>query len=452
MNNKPLPKKVLNLTAVNDFGFTLFINLEIYYFSAFLTDVAGFSLKMLGIILTITEIINVAQVPITGWIIEKANFKWGKYRSWFAICPPIMVVAYGFMFSKISMNETVAAIIIILAYAVKTQAQNLPYSASVALVSDLSNDQNERLLLSTRRAQWLTLGNIVFSAIVAAVISFFTNVAGSMLLGYSLTAVAFGFFNWAANFVTFKVIDGCKSVSGSDTEAAKENKLPTKDMFKAVFFNPPLLVVLLADTFKYLSYFLISSAAYYYFLVVIQNYGAMAAYLVITRFAGILGSSLNSVVGEKLGKKKTYILSNLICAAALAVCYWYRNLYVFVAAHVVYNIFVQISLATLTALLADTVIYYKHKTGVDARGFIMTMLCVPIKVGSLIKGVVLSVGLAAAGYVANSAPSAQTVDGVAGLMSIYPAAFIAFGVFIFALFYKLTESEVDRLTAEIEER
>ena len=117
-----------------------------------------------------------------------------------------MVVAYGFMFSKISMNETVAAIIIILAYAVKTQAQNLPYSASVALVSDLSNDQNERLLLSTRRAQWLTLGNIVFSAIVAAVISFFTNVAGSMLLGYSLTAVAFGFFNWAANFVTFKVI------------------------------------------------------------------------------------------------------------------------------------------------------------------------------------------------------------------------------------------------------
>ena len=91
-----------------------------------------------------------------------------------------MVVAYGFMFSKISMNETVAAIIIILAYAVKTQAQNLPYSASVALVSDLSNDQNERLLLSTRRAQWLTLGNIVFSAIVAAVISFFTNVAGCM--------------------------------------------------------------------------------------------------------------------------------------------------------------------------------------------------------------------------------------------------------------------------------
>lgn len=92
-----LPKKVINLTAVNDFGFTLFKNMEIYYFSAFLTDVAGFSLKMLALILTVTEIINVAQVPITGWIIEKANFKWGKYRSWFAICPPIMVVFYGLM-------------------------------------------------------------------------------------------------------------------------------------------------------------------------------------------------------------------------------------------------------------------------------------------------------------------------------------------------------------------
>lgn len=447
-----LPKKVINLTAVNDFGFTLFKNMEIYYFSAFLTDVAGFSLKMLALILTVTEIINVAQVPITGWIIEKANFKWGKYRSWFAICPPIMVVFYGLMFSRVSANEAIAAFVIILAYTIKTQAQNLPYSASVALVSDLSNDQNERLVLSTRRAQWLSMGNIVFSAIIAAVIAFFGNVSGSALWGYTLTAVALGFFNWICNYVTFKTIKGCKSVSGSDQKEIAEKKLPTKEMFKAVFKNPPLLIVLLADTFKYLSYFLISSAAYYYFIVVIGNYAAMAIYLVITRFAGIVGSSLSNFVGQRFGKKQTYIAANVLCALSLLICWWFRSLVVFIVAHVIYNIFLQISFATLTALLADTVIYYKHKTDIDARGFIMTMLCVPIKIGSLIKGIVLSAGLAAAQYVANSAPTDVTVSGVAKLMSIYPAAFILFGTAIFLFFYHLNEKEVDRLTAELEAR
>lgn len=82
----------------------------------------------------------------------------------------------------------------------------------------------------------------------------------------------------------------------------------------------------------------------------------------------------------------------------------------------------------------------------------MTMLCVPIKIGSLIKGIVLSAGLAAAQYVANSAPTDVTVSGVAKLMSIYPAAFILFGTAIFLFFYHLNEKEVDRLTAELEAR
>ena len=48
--DKKLSKKVLNLSGFGDFGFTLFVDVELYYWSAFLTDYAKFSLAMVGLI------------------------------------------------------------------------------------------------------------------------------------------------------------------------------------------------------------------------------------------------------------------------------------------------------------------------------------------------------------------------------------------------------------------
>ncbi|MEG0378286.1 MAG: MFS transporter, partial [Eubacterium sp.] len=85
MNKKQLSKKLVNLYGLPDLGFALFVYVELYYFSAFLTDYAKFSMGTVALILGITAIIDMVWVPVTGIIIEKCNFKWGKYRSWFIL-------------------------------------------------------------------------------------------------------------------------------------------------------------------------------------------------------------------------------------------------------------------------------------------------------------------------------------------------------------------------------
>ena len=40
METKKLSRKVLNLSGFGDFGFTLFVNVELYYWSAFLNRLA----------------------------------------------------------------------------------------------------------------------------------------------------------------------------------------------------------------------------------------------------------------------------------------------------------------------------------------------------------------------------------------------------------------------------
>jgi glucuronide carrier protein len=86
-----LSKKVLNFSGICDLGFTMFINIELYYWAAFLTDYAKFSLAMVTIILTLTSVIDCIWIPVSGWIIERCSFKWGKFRSWLIIVPPVMI-------------------------------------------------------------------------------------------------------------------------------------------------------------------------------------------------------------------------------------------------------------------------------------------------------------------------------------------------------------------------
>lgn len=455
--NKKLSKKVLNLSGFGDLGFTLFINIELYYWSAFLTDYAEFSLTMVTIILTLSSVIDCIWVPFTGWLIEKCSFKWGKFRSWLVIAPPVMIFTYAFMFTKIGSSEIFAAGVVVTAFCIKTLAQDLAYSASIAMVSDLSNDPGERMVISTRRGQYLAVGNIVFSIIALPIIGLLTRFTGNDILGYTLTALIFGVLNFLCYFVAFRVTKGysvSETISNDQKDiSAKKEKLSTSEMLKAVFKNPPLLALIVSDSFREIAYFLMSAAGYYYFVVVLNNLAAMTIYLVITKIVGLMGASAANYCAKKFGKRKAYLVSSAIMIVFLVLCYWFgRDLIWFIVFQVFVNFFLQITVATLTAMFADTVIYYEHKTGKDARGFIMTMLIVPVKVGAILKSTILGLGLALTGYVANAKPTEEVVDGIAKLMNLYPAVFMTVCFIIFMLGYKLTEDKVLHLTNELEEK
>ena len=364
-----------------------------------------------------------------------------------------MIFAYALQFSRIGSSEALAAGIVIAAFSIKTLAQDLAYSASVTLVSDMSNSQKERLTLASRRGQYLSLGNIIFSVIGLPLITLLMKVTGNEVLGYSVAAILFGIMNFCCYFVTFTVTKG-QSVSGSSGESKeKKEKLPTSEMVKAVFKNPPLLVLVIADSFRYLANFLMAAAGFYYFVVVLNDLPAMTTYLVITRVVGFIGASFANPIAQKLGKKPAYLISNLIMMAALVLCFFFgRNLWGFIALQIVVNFFMQITMPCLTAILADTVIYYEWKSGVDARGFIMSMLNVPIKVGAILRSVILGAGLAAAGYVAEAAVTSEMVTGISALMNLYPAIFLIITIVIFGIGYRLSDKKISQMTEEIQQR
>ena len=77
-----LKKSILYTYGIGDMLFVLMVSMELYYFAAFLTDYAQFSMKTAGIILNITGVLDIACALLAGVILEKVTLRFGgKYRS-----------------------------------------------------------------------------------------------------------------------------------------------------------------------------------------------------------------------------------------------------------------------------------------------------------------------------------------------------------------------------------
>ena len=88
--------------GVGDCGFTLMSNIESYYFSFFLTNLAKFSLPMVTFITTTASAVDALLSWIYGAILNSIKpMKWGRYRSWLIAIPWLVPFLYAFQFVKI---------------------------------------------------------------------------------------------------------------------------------------------------------------------------------------------------------------------------------------------------------------------------------------------------------------------------------------------------------------
>ena len=117
-SQKGLSKMLKRFYGVGDCGFTLMSNIESYYFSFFLTNLAQFSLPMVTLITTISSTVDAALSWIYGAILNSIQPpKWGRDRSWLAVIPWLVPFLYAFLYVMIGVGWVSAMIIIVEAIA-----------------------------------------------------------------------------------------------------------------------------------------------------------------------------------------------------------------------------------------------------------------------------------------------------------------------------------------------
>ncbi len=447
-----IKKSLLYTYGAADLSFTLMMNMEVYFFAAFLTDHAKFPLLLASQIMAYTGLVDLICSLLGGIILQKTNLNFGgKYRSWFLIAPPIIAPLLILQFTKIGSNGTAAAIIIF-GFISSHLLFNVVVSASGAMVGRLSRLPEERTILSASRAQGMAAAGLIFSAAAMPMINFFTALT-DRIAGFTITTACFSFLMVLGYWFIYKRTAGRDPYDETVPEiSSQSSRQSVAEILSLVFKNPPLLFLIFASIFSYSGFFIISTLAFYYFTYVSGNPNLLSVFILVVSISRLAGALAAAWIGVKLGKRNSYwiffILSALGFSSASLLQY---SPWGFIFVFGISIMFVSIASSMLTALFSDTVVYGEWKTGKNIRAFTMALMNLPIKVGVIIRSAVPA-GLMMIGFVADAAPTPNVVEGISFIMTLMPGAAYATAAAIFYFGYRLEDKQVLQMQEKIASR
>jgi len=446
-----LKGSLLYTYGIADLAFVLMVNMEIYFFPAFLTDNAQFPLAVVGQILGITSAVEIVLALVAGVLLQKVTLKFGgKYRSWFLVGPPVVAVLFLLQFTKIG-DDSVAAIIIIFGFFSSHLIWNIVVTAGGAMVGRLSRLSDERTILSTSRAQGISVAGLIFSATAVPMMLFFSRHTND-ILGVTITVGVYNLLMVLGYWYIYWKTSGMDPYD--ETDYTQKNTGPSIwDMLVLSLKNPPLLLLIIPEIFRSGYLLVITAFAHYYFKYVLNEYDFLSYFILAISIARLSGTVVSSWIGVKIGKRHAYWMSLVLTAAGFgSAIFWSDNVWSFTIIFCIASMLGMIAGSMVTALFSDTVVYGEWVSGVNIRAFTMGLQSFSIKVGVLIRSAVVYFGLRAIGFVANTDPSAGVVEGIRSIMIFTPAAACVLAAAIFFLGYKLDDAQILRMQDDIVSR
>ncbi|NLW06919.1 MAG: MFS transporter, partial [Clostridia bacterium] len=128
-----LKESVINAFAFGTIGFVLMMSLISSYYVYFLTDVVGIGAAVVGSLLLVVRIADTISVVVSGGIVEKISLRWGKYRSWLLVAPPIAACFAILMFTNLALPPGIKPVFMGCMYVLAHMFTNLSEVSQLAL-------------------------------------------------------------------------------------------------------------------------------------------------------------------------------------------------------------------------------------------------------------------------------------------------------------------------------
>ena len=465
MANEPkkgISKALKTFFGVGDAGFSFMANIETYYFNYFLTNVAQFSVGVTATITTIASTVDMLLSWVYGIFLNTVRApKWGRYRSWLVLVPWIVPFLYAFQFIRIN-DGPAAVVVIILATITSHIAWNIPYTANMTMIGIAASNAEERAALSSSRSVWTSLARVGYSYIGPGFVAFIAATVGQKY-SYGACAFCFACLMVAGYYAHFKMFEGYEETGDEErarlaAQGGGEKKAAGPKVNIGTFLksNVYLLVVIIANTLASVFSFVLGGMAAYYFEFVAGQKGLTSTYLLISNLFAVAGSYLARKIVSQFSTKTAALIAYGASAALMIIAYMLRgSVWAVIWIVSIGQFFYMMSMAITPVLYSNCAIYSEWQTGINAMGAIMGFSTIPIKVGVVLRGLLIAAVLAAAGYSAEAAAAGvtqQMSDGLAFGFMIVPAITAAAAFLCILLFFKLDDDAVDKYQKEIAAR
>ena len=428
--------------AVGDLGINLYFISTLTYLLYFYTDVLGISAAAAAGVFLVARMVDAVTDPLMGAIAERTRTRWGRLRPyllWGALPLGAITVA---TFSVPDLDESgkvIWAYVTYTLFGILYTVVTIPYSA---LTASLTDDYQERTRLSTFRMAFAFSGALIVSVGVAQWVRMFANPAEGYVLIMSIFACVATLLLLITFFNTKEVV-----------QPPPEQKLSLNDSLRAVFYNPPLLIVIALFTLGMLSFTVRQTVTIYYFSYNVGRPDLIGAFFAATLATMFIGLVFVPRLAERFSKAGAIQIGALFTVLASI------GFYLTPVNEPVWVIFwgclVALGGAPIAvlgwAMIPDTVDYAQWRFGKRADGAVYSMSSFFQKLAKALGGAGVATALATVGYVANQPQSAETLDMILHLMTVVPIGLMVLMIFL-ARLYKLDGETHARMRADLAQR
>lgn len=434
------------------------------YLNVYYTDVLKLTTiwggAFLAVFPIISKVIDAITNVIMGYIIDHTKTAQGKARPWLLLSAPLLLISGVLLFVVPQGNETVQVIWVMLSY-------NLFYSFAYTIYN---MSHNLMVPLSTRNTEqrgslsvFNQISTIMMSGIIVALI-FPMLIMPQLGVDKSKWIVTMSILSCLALPLTLMEYYFTKErVTMEDINKKEEEKIPYKNLLKAIFTDKYMVLILL--------YFLIYTVGtqfknlglVYFCNYVLGTYNDGKTQTMISVIGGIpMGIGIFAVwpLAKKFGKRNLTMAGFVLYAIGSAIC-WIcpTNMVVVLVGQFIKNIGGLPCSYVFMALFADVLDHLEWKNNFRCDGIAMSIYnIIAVTSVGIVTGL-FNMLLSKSGYVAPSLVNGETVAAVQSVATKNAITFSFVGletitaiILIVILAFINVEKHIDKEQAEIKER
>lgn len=425
--------------GVGDLGINLYFISAMTYLLYFYTDVFGLSAAAAGGVFLVARVVDAVTDPMMGAIAERTKSKWGRLRPHIRYgALPLGLIAI-LTFTTPDLSDTGKlwwAYVTYIGFGIAYTVVSIPYSA---LTASLTADHHERTLLSTIRMGFAFGGGYVISVGMLPLVGLFEYQAEGFRSALILFAIVATVLLWLTVANTEERV-----------QPPASQKLALADSFKAVFANPPLMVVIVLFTCGMLSFTIRQTVTLYYFKYNLGREDLIALFFGITMPIMFVGLLIVPKLSAWVGKAGGIVVGAIVTIIGSIGLYFtpYAAIeWVFIWGCVVALGGTPIAVLGW-AMIPDTVEYAQWRMGRRADGAIFAFASFFQKLAKALGGAGVAGVLALVGYVANAEQSETSLRAIHALMTLVPAGIMVVMI-IAARAYRLDKETHRQIVQEL---
>ena len=433
--------------GLGDTGYNFLFEMGQLYLLKYYTDHLQLPGYVAGLIFLLVKIWDAfADISVGTWIDSRMNIgKRGKFRPFmlYSAIPLALLLVASFAIPEFSMTwKVVFAFLTYMIFGTVYSIGNIAYGSIIPAVT---KNTQERSILASFRQAGSNLGLLISTVAFMPIVWFFSDER----LGYTFATVVFGVCGVILILLSYSHIQENYIVKPKEKVSFEHMKAA----YKALFRNNALIVLCIVNIFTFSAFNVKLAVQVYFAQYILNDANSVMSMGFFSIGAVFIGTIIVPQLVKRMDKVWVYIVGGVIWAIADLMAYF-----------VVDDILSYICFASLAflgssfintlnwALISDAVEYGEWKTNIRSEGLVYSAYTFFRKLSTAIAGFVPGVVLTLVGYVPNAQQTDEAINGIRGLIFLYPGALSILTILVMYFAYPIWNKEYKKIISELTAR